>query len=85
MWLSESLVRHHTTPFPDFLNLNGSIYFKMEKRRLTRREYNQVIIGFVMTSLIPMVDVWPGLHLWYSYSAYNRFQNLRRFDIPEIF
>ena len=25
-----------------------------------------------MTSLIPMIDVWPGLYLWYSYSAYNR-------------
>ena len=30
-------------------------------------------MGFLLTSLIPMIDIWPGLYLWFSYGAYNRF------------
>ena len=28
-------------------------------------------MGFLLTSLIPMIDIWPGLYLWFSYGAYN--------------
>ena len=52
-------------------------------RRWTKsvpRALQQVIVGFLLTSLIPMIDIWPGLYLWFSYGAYNslgNFSNLR--------
>ena len=40
-------------------------------RNLRTSEKRAVIMGYLMTLIIPMVDVYPGLYLWYSYTAYN--------------
>ena len=40
-------------------------------RVLSKNEKRAVIMGYLMTLIIPMVDVYPGLYLWYSYTAYN--------------
>ena len=42
------------------------------RKSSNKRQRGQIIMGFLLTSLIPMIDIWPGLYLWFSYGAYNR-------------
>ncbi|CAG5078879.1 Oidioi.mRNA.OKI2018_I69.PAR.g9111.t1.cds [Oikopleura dioica] len=50
--------------FTGFKCFQGTRTFRVGEKRA-------VVIGYLMTLIIPMVDVYPGLYLWYSYTAYN--------------
>ena len=51
--------------FTGFKCFHGTRTFRVGEKRA-------VVMGYLMTLIIPMVDVYPGLYLWYSYTAYNR-------------
>jgi len=56
---------------PEMNCLSVSVFTNLNKRH-NRKQKQQIVFGFLLTSLIPMIDIWPGLYLWFSYGAYNR-------------